>query len=316
MTGWATYTLISCAEANLSSDGDNYAKYDKIVLGGVGKTVYIKSGHSWSEYAAMVENKTFTETEGRIIKCNLKPGVMAPDANHGYCDNERPHGELDVGPGEKWKGYTYSPYPERESKDKLYYSYYLEPGHTDVALDDFVDEYWIWCTSWATNMFGTKYCETSAPGGVNVLTYFVDGERFWDGYEGHELDFAFGAMYTIVPSMLLSMVMDPTSYVSSVADQEEQTATIKYYTSGDKLTVTVNVVPKELESIKKSDDENSVSSTMEVHYVKNVFTDGVVESTSNKGNKQKYTMKLEQKSKFAINLPSGWETKINQEAEA
>ena len=186
MTGWATYTLISCAEANLSSDGDNYAKYDKIVLGGVGKTVYIKSGHSWSEYAAMVENKTFTETEGRIIKCNLKPGVMAPDANHGYCDNERPHGELDVGPGEKWKGYTYSPYPERESKDKLYYSYYLEPGHTDVTLDDFVDEYWIWCTSWATNMFGTKYCETSAPGGVNVLTYFVDGERFWDGYEGHE----------------------------------------------------------------------------------------------------------------------------------
>lgn len=186
MTGWATYTLISCAEANLSSDGDNYAKYDKIVLGGVGKTVYIKSGHSWSEYAAMVENKTFTETEGRIIKCNLKPGTMAPDANHGYCDNERPHGVLDVGAGEKWKGYTYSPYPERESKDKLYYSYYLEPGHTDVTLDDFVDEYWIWCTSWATNMFGTKYCETSAPGGVNVLTYFVDGERFWDGYEGHE----------------------------------------------------------------------------------------------------------------------------------
>ena len=46
------------------------------------------------------------------------------------------------------------------------------------------------------------------------------------------------------------------------------------------------------------------------------LTDGVVESTSNKGNKQKYTMKLEQKSKFAINLPSGWETKINQEAEA
>ena len=125
-----------------------------------------------------------------------------------------------------------------------------------------------------------------------------------------------GDMINTQMGLSSAMVMDPTSYVSSVADQEEQTATIKYYTSGDKLTVTVNVVPKELESIKKSDDENSVSSTMEVHYVKNVFTDGVVESTSNKGNKQKYTMKLEQKSKFAINLPSGWETKINQEAEA
>ena len=136
------------------------------------------------------------------------------------------------------------------------------------------------------------------------------------GYEGHELDFSFGAMYTIVPSMLLAMVMDPTVYVSSTAEQEDAKTTIKYYTSGDKLTVTINVVPKELESIKKSDKESSVSSSMEIHYSKNVFTNGVVESTSNKGNKQKYTMKLEQKSKFAINLPSGWETKINQEAEA
>lgn len=136
------------------------------------------------------------------------------------------------------------------------------------------------------------------------------------GYEGHEFDFAFSAMYTIVPSMFLSMVMDPTAYVSGTAEQEDAKTTIKYYTSGDKLTVTINVVPTELESIKKSDEEGSVSSSMEIHYSKNVFTDGVVESTSNKGNKQKYTMKLEQKSKFAINLPSGWETKINQEAEA
>lgn len=136
------------------------------------------------------------------------------------------------------------------------------------------------------------------------------------GYEGNELNFSLGAMYTFLPSMLLAMVMDPTAYVSGTAEQEDAKTTIKYYTSGDKLTVTINVVPTELESIKKSDEEGSVSSSMEIHYSKNVFTDGVVESTSNKGNKQKYTMKLEQKSKFAINLPSGWETKINQEAEA
>ena len=136
------------------------------------------------------------------------------------------------------------------------------------------------------------------------------------GYEGNELNFSLGAMYTFLPSMLLAMVMDPTVYVASTAEQEGAKTTIKYYTSGDKLTVTINVVPTELESIKKSDEEGSVSSSMEIHYSKNVFTDGVVESTSNKGNKQKYTMKLEQKSKFAINLPSGWETKINQEAEA
>ena len=136
------------------------------------------------------------------------------------------------------------------------------------------------------------------------------------GYEGNEFNFSLGEMYTLLPSMLLAMVMDPTVYVASTAEQEGAKTTIKYYTSGDKLTVTINVVPTELESIKKSDKEGSVSSSMEIHYSKNVFTDGVVESTSNKGNKQKYTMKLEQKSKFAINLPSGWETKINQEAEA
>ncbi|MBQ2053300.1 MAG: hypothetical protein II494_06485 [Bacilli bacterium] len=178
-------------------------------------------------------------------------------------------------------------------------------------LKEDIDFYLVKNTTYQQVMYVDTYEDedkTDSKNGEHTITCI--------GYEGHELDFAFGAMYTIVPSMLLSMVMDPTSYVSSVADQEEQTATIKYYTSGDKLTVTVNVVPKELESIKKSDDENSVSSTMEVHYVKNVFTDGVVESTSNKGNKQKYTMKLEQKSKFAINLPSGWETKINQEADA
>lgn len=178
-------------------------------------------------------------------------------------------------------------------------------------LKEDVDFYLVKNTTYQQVMYIDTYEDedkTDSKAGEHTITCY--------GYEGNELNFAFAAMYTIVPSMLLSMVMDPTVYVSSVADQEDEITTIKYYTSGDKLTVTINVVPKELESIKKSDTENSVSSSMEIHYCKNVFTDGVVESTSNKGNKQKYTMKLEQKSKFAINLPSGWEAKINQEAAA
>lgn len=179
--GWATYTLISCTDTTMESGGDNYEKYNKIVLGSEGKTVYMRTGYSWSEYSTMVTNKTFTETKDEIIKCNAKPGVMAPDMNHAYCDNGH---DGKVGPAERWNDDEYSPYPEKASKDKLYYSYYLEPGHNDVTLTSITDPYWIWCNKWEHNTFGWQYC-SDATEGVEMLAYHVDGERFWDGFEGH-----------------------------------------------------------------------------------------------------------------------------------
>lgn len=180
--GWATYTLKSCADTTMVSDGDNYDKYNRIVLGSAGKTVYMKTGYSWSEYSTMVTNKTFTEKKDEIIKCNAKPGVMAPDMNHAYCDNGH---EGKVGPAERWNGDEYSPYPEKASKDKLYYSYYLEPGHNDVTLTSITDPYWIWCNEWEHNTFGWQYC-SDATEGVEMLAYHVDGQRFWDGFENHD----------------------------------------------------------------------------------------------------------------------------------
>lgn len=181
--GWgeATYTLLNCADTNLVSDGDHYDKYETIILGGAGKTVYMKSGYPWSSYNSLVENK-FTETTDEIIKCNVKPGVMAPDRNHAYCDNGY---EGKVGPAERWNGAQYSPYPEKASKDKLYYSYYLEPGHDDVTLTSITDPYWIWCNKWENNTFGWQYC-SDATEGVEMLAYHVDGQRFWDGFENHD----------------------------------------------------------------------------------------------------------------------------------
>lgn len=184
--GWATYTLKSCTDTTMVSDGDNYDKYNRIVLGSAGKTVYMKTGYSWSEYNAMVTNKTFTEKKDEIIKCNAKPGVMAPDANHGYCDS---NDEGLVGPGERWNGDSYSPYAAHahgESFEGLSYSYYIEPGHTDVTFDAYNDTYWIWCNQWARNVYLTQYCaDPVTPPGVEVYAYHIDGERFWDGYEGH-----------------------------------------------------------------------------------------------------------------------------------
>ncbi|MBR3851360.1 MAG: pilus assembly PilX N-terminal domain-containing protein [Fibrobacter sp.] len=181
--GWgeATYTLLNCADTNLVSDGDHYDKYETIILGGAGKTVYMKSGYPWSSYNSLVENK-FTETTDEIIKCNVKPGVMAPDMNHAYCDNGH---EGKVGPAERWNGAQYSPYPEKASKEKLYYSYYLEPGHDDVTLTSITDPYWIWCNKWEHNTFGWQYC-SDATEGVEMLAYHVDGQRFWDGFENHD----------------------------------------------------------------------------------------------------------------------------------
>lgn len=183
--GWATYSLLSCAKKDLIADGDHFDKYDKIILGGSGKTAYIKTARPWSKYEELVA-RTFEEKQDEIIKCNARPGVIAPDANHEYCDNTHPGGT--VGPAERWVQYDYSPYPAKNKGDKenLYFSYYMEPGHKDVEIDYFNDTHWIWCNTWTHNMFGTDYCADANPPGVNVWTYYVDGQRFWDGYEGHE----------------------------------------------------------------------------------------------------------------------------------
>lgn len=189
--GWewgnATYTLLLCANSTMISDGDNYSKYDKIVLGGKDKTVYIKSGHLWSDYSSLVTSKTFVETKDEKIMCRPKPGVARPDASHEYCNTDK---DGKVGPAERWDGATYSPYDAHThgstgSFEGMSYIYYLEPGQQDVEFKTFNDSYWILCNKWDRNLFLTEYCaEPASEPGVDVLTYFVDGERFWDGYDG------------------------------------------------------------------------------------------------------------------------------------
>lgn len=189
--GEATYTLISCADTNLIADGDNYNKADSIILGGNGNKVYIKTAYSWDEYNGengLVERKTFEEINGKTIKCNARPGVMAP-AGHGYCNNSHENGTM-VGPGERWTGTNdepiYKTYTPKQSANKLYYSYYMPSGHTDVELKDFVDEYWYWCKNWQTNYWGSLYCADESLSGTTLLAYHVDGKRFWDGNESHD----------------------------------------------------------------------------------------------------------------------------------
>lgn len=181
--GTATYTLKTCADTTLIDGGDNFDYYDKIILGGTDKNVYIKTGHPYSDYKYHQEVTTnFQETADGIIRCNAKPGVTAP-AGHEYCDYDVKTGL--VGRNERWHGNKHSPYPARDDKDKpnLYYSFYLPPGHTDVSYGPYEDTFWIWCEEWAKNSFGTTYCAKRKNGGVIYASYFVDGERYWDGYD-------------------------------------------------------------------------------------------------------------------------------------
>ena len=180
MAGEVTYTMISCTDTTLNGGGDNYGNYDRIILGGTGKTAYIKTGYSWNEYVAHRNATMAEEHAGDIIRCNPKPGVRAP-AGHAYCDV---NAEGTVGEAEQWIENVYYPYPEVAEKDNLYYSFYLEPGQTDVSFGDFLDEYWIWCDhdKWVQNAHGTKYCSDPQEG-VSVKAYFVDGGRYWDGFD-------------------------------------------------------------------------------------------------------------------------------------
>ena len=189
MNGWewgnATYTLLSCAKSTLVSAGDNYANYNKIIVGGKDKTVYIKTGHPFSDYNGvngLYNTKKFTETKDEKIMCKPKPGVWRPDPAHEYCNTDNAG---KVGPGERWDGDIYYAYDSHTGTGKTGLSYIYQSGVTDVSLDYYNDDYWILCNEWAENTFGTPYCADPAPeAGVNVLTYFVGGKRFWDGYEG------------------------------------------------------------------------------------------------------------------------------------
>ncbi|MCR5091303.1 MAG: hypothetical protein K6B51_01205 [Bacilli bacterium] len=141
------------------------------------------------------------------------------------------------------------------------------------------------------------------------------------GYEGNATAFAEAQMSILAPAMYMAMFADPTNIAEASAltgeDSDDVVRTFKYYSAGEgDLTISVKVAPKDVESVKKAEQEETISASVDVHYVNNVLKDAKIEGASNKGNKNTMKMTLEVKNKFAINLPSGWETKINQKAAA
>lgn len=174
--GKATYTIQTCNDTTYVHGGDNYATYDKIILGeNADSKLYMKSAYSWSQYNEHRNDTKVVEEKDKIARCNNKPGVVNP-LNHAYCE---------TGPEEKWKGLEYYPYPERASKDNLYCSFYYNGSGKEVDFRDVHDDYWLLCNKWNVSGIGpgrVQYCEDVTEG-VTYGAYFVANERYWDGYD-------------------------------------------------------------------------------------------------------------------------------------
>ena len=174
--GKATYTIQTCNDTTYVHGGDNYATYDKIILGeNADSKLYMKSAYSWSQYNEHRNDTKVVEEMDKIARCNNKPGVVNP-LNHAYCE---------TGPEEKWKGLEYYPYPERASKDNLYCSFYYNGSGKEVDFRDVHDDYWLLCNKWNVSGIGpgrVQYCEDVTEG-VTYGAYFVANERYWDGYD-------------------------------------------------------------------------------------------------------------------------------------
>lgn len=140
-------------------DGDNYNQSENFVVGTDENTkVYIKSGHPWSEYDALRSDRMYTEDTEHPRQC--LPGMTIWGGQQicwGTLDNQE-HAKF-------WSNESGIPIytAERTSKENLYYIYYMEPGHTDVAFGSYSDPDWKWCTEfskgwgWWSESFCSKY---------------------------------------------------------------------------------------------------------------------------------------------------------------
>ena len=130
--------LISCENKTLAvndgGSGDegfyaNYNFYEKIHLGSLDKSeIYIKTMHPWSDYSGTLRGTDyyFTQTPDEN-----KPRACKTDVSQTVCNN------IDNG----WSG-THYPYPERTTKDHLYYIYYMPSGQQDVGFGSYQDDHW------------------------------------------------------------------------------------------------------------------------------------------------------------------------------
>ncbi len=146
---------------------DNYDSYDKIVLGNSsGSQVYIKTAHPWKDYDDHRNQKTFTETSGEKRVCATGTTNQRECLEYGYYFGWAPWSRYckkwatttTCNDWTKWAGATYSPYPQRNRKDNLYYLFYVEDGIEDVEFKTHNNTYW----------------------NENIGAYYVGGALFYD----------------------------------------------------------------------------------------------------------------------------------------
>ena len=146
---------------------DNYDSYDKIVLGNSSESqVYIKTAHSWKDYDDHRNQKTFTETNGEERTCAVAGSNQYVCQEYGYYISWAPWTRYckkwattaTCNDWTKWAGSQYSPYPQRNKKDDLYYLFYVEDGIEDVEFKTHSNTYW----------------------NENIGAYYVGGALFYD----------------------------------------------------------------------------------------------------------------------------------------
>lgn len=111
---------------NNSDNDDNYADYANFVVGTDNSSeIYIRTGHSWSEYENLYDSKKFATEVTQVRRCK---GAY----KNCYYEGNR----------DKWDGETYEIYPSKASKPGLYYIYALPAGVTDVDYGSYTDSHW------------------------------------------------------------------------------------------------------------------------------------------------------------------------------
>lgn len=136
---------------------DNFDKYQRIVLGTKDKDVYVKTGHSGSDYAALRLSNTFTEIKNRHFgwddnensQNQRKWGKGNADEVYRDVFKNRPGVEGSAGPGQKVG---------------IHYLYNWPSTPALVSLEEYDED-----TYWKARGLNEK-----------LLVYMLAGERFWD----------------------------------------------------------------------------------------------------------------------------------------
>lgn len=138
------------------------------------------------------------------------------------------------------------------------------------------------------------------------------------GYEGNEMTFELASFQFMLPEVYMGMFVDPANLAeigASTGEGDEDFNISTKYTSSGEGNLTVEINAKAKKDISKDEEEQSVSANYKVEYKNYYFSSASVTAKSNKGNTSKVKASLEIKSKFAIELPKGWEDIINAESE-